>query len=161
AAVTGDGPVAREGAVGDGGGSLDIPDGTAEGVAAAAGAEGPVATKRAAADAEGGAVPVADGPAQGRVAGSLIVGQEVVDEVQRRAGVQAASPLAVGRPAVFDRQSGDGDRDRLLVLTDVKDAAGVVAADGQQAGAGSFNIQALADGQLATGQRDGLAVTAG
>jgi hypothetical protein len=38
--------------------------------------------------------------------------------------------------AGFDRQAGDGDGDRFLVLADVKDPVGVVAADGQQASLG-------------------------
>src|SRR5262249_10004633 len=133
AAVTGNSPVAREDAAGDGGGSLNVPDGTAEGVTAAGGGEGLIAAERAAADAEGGAIPVADGPAQRRVADSFVIGQDVVDEVQGTADVQDASPLAVGRPAGFDRQAGDGNRERLLVLTDVEDPASMVAADGQQA----------------------------
>src|SRR5262249_18217438 len=95
------------------------------------------------------------------VSEGFIVGEDIVGEGQGAAHVQDAAAAGAGSQPVFNRQAGNGDGDRLLVLADIKDPAGLVAADGQQAGARSFNIHALAYGQLAAGQRDGLAVQAG
>src|SRR5262249_11787447 len=52
-----------------------------------------------------------------------------------------------------------GNRNSRPAL-DVEDAAGVVAADGQLAGARPLDVHTLIDGELA-GQRDGFAVEAG
>src|SRR5207302_8193069 len=85
-------------------------------------------------------------------------------ERQGTADVQEATAAtkggATGRLAGFNCHAGDGDGDCFLVLADVKYPAGVVAADGQQTGARPLDVQALADGQLAAGQRDRLAVQA-
>ena len=145
-----------------------IKDGPAQGPAAAVVPEGLVAVESAAADDEGGAVEIGDGPAMDlapidRVTDttSLIVRQDVVDERQGTAVVENASSFDLGGQTIIDRQPGDGDGNRLLVLADVKDPAVVVAADGQHAGAGPLDVQALADGQLAAGQGDRLAIEAG
>src|SRR5262249_61241647 len=61
----------------------------------------------------------------------------------------------------FDRQAGDSDGYRFLVLADIKDPVGVVAADGQETGTRPFDIQTLANGQFAAGQDNRLAVEAG
>src|SRR5207245_2932578 len=86
---------------------------------------------------------------------------------QRAAGVCDAAPAdpaaaagqACDMPAVSDRQPGDGDSEPLV--DNVKDPEGVVAADGQQAGARAFDVQALLDRQFVAGQGNGLAVEAG
>src|SRR5262249_43393383 len=76
------------------------------------------------------------------------------------ADVQDAAAQGWGpseRQAVGDRQPGDGDRDPAA---DAEDPALVVAADGQLVGTRALDVQALADRQLAAGQRDALAVQA-
>ena len=57
-----------------------------------------------------------------------------------------------------DHQPGDGHSEPFV---DVEDPVGIVAADGQQAGAWPLDIEAFLDRQLVAGQRDRLAVEAG
>ncbi len=102
---------------------------------------------------EGGASSIVDGPALAVAANAgLVIRQDVVGKGQVAAGVLHAP--AWGRPAVGDRQPGDGDRQ---LAADSEDPAGVVAADGQLVGARALDVQVPSDRQLAAGQRDGLA----
>src|SRR5262249_40530420 len=121
-------------------------------------------------DGKGGAIRIGDGPTLSRVpvggvAEPFVVGQDIVTERQGAADVQDASAGANGFAAasqtIFNRQAGDGDRNRFLVLADIKDPAGVVAADGQETGTRPFDIQTLANGQFAAGQDNRLAVESG
>src|SRR5262249_48322282 len=78
--------------------------------------------------------------------------------VRLPAAVKMAPAAPPGAPAVVDRQAGDEDRPPAA---DGKDPAGVVAADGQLGGPRALDVDALADCQRTTGQRDGLAFEAG
>src|SRR5262249_12256071 len=80
----------------------------------------------------------------------LIVGEDRVADGQG-AGVEDAGPI--GRPAVGDRQVGDGYRDAAV---DLEDSAGVTT-DGQLLGGGAVDLQVIGDVQLAAGQGDGAA----
>src|SRR5688572_33328696 len=75
----------------------------------------------------------------------------------QRAGVQDAAALANG-PPVADGQAVDAHR---YAAADPKDAAGVVAADGQAIGAGAFDGQVVRNAQLSTSQRDGAVTRLG
>src|SRR5262249_16803760 len=90
----------------------------------------------------------------------FIVRQDVVGNGQVGAGVEdGATPgRRTDHPAVGDRQAGDGGRPPGA---DVKEPAGVVAAEGQLIGARALDVQVLAERQLAAGQGDGLAAQAG
>src|SRR5262249_44002052 len=142
-----------------------IVDGAANGAAPAVAADGLVASEEAARDGQGPAIQSSDRPACAGVAYGLtegfVVGQDIVSERQATVYVQDTSPLPAGRPTIFDPQAGDRDGDRFLVLTNVKAPAGVVAADGQQAGARALDVQALANRQVAACQGDRLAAQAG
>src|SRR5262249_32372046 len=121
------GPVADEGAAGDGeGAAVEVGDRAALGLAAEAAANGHV------------------------------VGQHVVGEGEPAADVEdaaAAGPAAPG-PAGGDGQPGDGDGEPFA---DVEDPAGIAAADGQQARARPLDVQAPHDVERAAGQGDGPA----
>src|SRR5262249_26255571 len=136
--VAAEGLVPRERAGRDSG-QGEIPD-RASLAKATCPADGLVGGEATVADREAGAGPAPDPPASERVSARVaersVVGESVVGQGQRAANVQDASaPAAAPGSAaaalglsVFDRHTGNGDGDRLLVLADVKDPAGVVAA---------------------------------
>src|SRR5262249_26081835 len=146
AAVGTDRLVADEGAADDDGGRpgaleavvvrvIRIPDGTSLDVGGADLADGPGGHERTVDEREDAAQAVADGAP---VIERLVVGEDVVGEVQGAAAIQdGAAPAAAGilpldvpvAQAVRDGQSVDGDGDPTA---DVEDAVGVVAADGQK-----------------------------
>src|SRR5262249_28778094 len=78
--------------------------------------------------------------------------EHVMGEGQGAAGVPEAA--AVVGSAVCDRQVVDLHAD---AAADPENPTGVIAADGQLVGAQALDVQALGDGQLPAGQRDGLA----
>src|SRR5690348_5342380 len=97
----------------------------------------------------------------------LVGGEDVVGEVNGAAAVEqaaAASPalavvLEVARTApVGDGQAGDRDGEPLA---DVERPEPVAAADSQQAGPRTLDVQVLTDRQLAASQRNGLAIETG
>src|SRR5262249_59453139 len=120
------------GRAGRGGSSPNIMEGAAKGAAAVAlRGDGLVAEEGAVRDGEGGAIRNGDGSSSGGVADCFIVGQQVVGNGHRAAGVQAAAaPVLPPSPAVGDSQAGERDGEPF---GDVEDPVGIVAADGQQA----------------------------
>src|SRR5262249_57816747 len=119
---------AMEGARGHGGGGPNIGDGAAKGAAA-----GPLRGDRlvveeyAVRDGKGAAVRNGDGPSPGEVAEGFVIGQQVVGDGHRAAGVQeTAAPALPPGPAVGDRQAGDGHGEPF---GDVEDPVLVVATD--------------------------------
>src|SRR5260370_34423185 len=138
---------------GGGGGGGCMKGGGASGAGDAGGArvrvtEGQVVEECTVADDEGGAhlIKAATALAVARNVDGLVVGQDRVDDSQA-AGIVDAGPLS--GPAVSDRQAGD--RHRRPAPADVKDPAGVVAADGQLVRAWAVDVQALVDQQLPAG----------
>src|SRR5262249_49561545 len=107
---------------------------------------GLVAEEGAVGDRERAAAVVTDGSA---AQVSLVVGQDVVGKAQGAAGVQntATTNGIADRLRLAQRvgqgQAVDADGEPFV---DVEDAVLIVAADGQQAGARPFDVQALVDG---------------
>ena len=159
-----DGLVVEEGAVADGGRGRrvrgpDRHDGSAQPGAAGAArvavrAEGLVVDEGGVADAEGSRVEDAaaervDVGAHARKADDHVVGHDGVGEGQG-AGVQDAAPPQEAVP-VGDGQIVDAHR---RAAADVKDPAGVAAADGQPAGTRAVDPQVVRDAQLTARQGD-------
>src|SRR5262249_54071666 len=156
AAVATDSQIAHETAAGHRGDSPNNVDRAAEGAAAGSlRGDRLVVEEDAVRDGKGAAVRNGDGPSSGEVAEGFIIGQQVVGDGHRAAGVQeAAAPAIPPGPAVGDRQPGDGHGEPF---GDVEDPVDVLAADGQQVRSGPLDVQALVDRQLVAGQGDGLA----
>ena len=86
-----------------------------------------------------------------RIAEGLVVGQRAIADAEGSAALeQDAAPR--GRQAVGDGQPGDG---HAGAAADVKDPAGVVAADGQLVRPGPLMVTLSLDRQFAARQRDG------
>src|SRR5262249_53614288 len=96
---------------------------------------------------------IVDAPTPGFCPGNtegLVLGHYDMGQAQVAAGVpNAATPVG---PPVGDRQAVDGHGHGTV---DSEDAAAVVAADGQPAGARAVDDQVVRDAQLAAGQHDG------
>src|SRR5262249_16516628 len=129
-----------------------------------AGAGDPVVGEGAVLDREGGAQDAGDPAAAADEAGGLVVGQGHVGQgqvgllVEDAAAQGGCAGRACGRGAAGEAV-GDGqvvDLDVGAAAADVEDAARVVAADGQLAGAGSLDVQVLVNDQFAAGQGDGV-----
>src|SRR5262249_20243647 len=109
-------------------------------------ADGHVAAERAVLDGQGAAL-VEDTAALGknaRGADGLIMGQDTLARAQAPAGMPDAAAVVV-RAAVRDRQVVDVHGN---AAADPKDAAGVVAADGQPVRARAVDGQIVRDAQL-------------
>ncbi len=92
-----------------------------------------------------------DPTATGIAEGLIVVQRTIADAEGSAALVQDAAPH--GSQTVSDGQPGEG---HAGAAAHVKDPAGVVTADGQVLSPQPLDVQALADGQLAARQRDGL-----
>src|SRR5438552_1517157 len=147
----------RDGAVRDGDDrGIDVDGAPFADSAGPAGTGGPsdaqIAGERTVGDRQDVNIPK-EGTTSGRGADDyFVVGQDVVGEAQDTAVVHDAATAKTRNQAVADGQAGDGHG---RSAADVKDAAGVVAADGQLFGAGTIDGQVVRDVQLTAGEGDG------
>src|SRR6516165_1793461 len=146
AAVPADNAIAQERAGSHSRGRSPIEDGASERRTALVATQRLVTDEGAVGDGERRTIAIADGPAPANGADTadegFVISQHVAGDSQRAPHVQDAAAARFPRPATFDRQARDGDGESLA---DVEGPELIAAADGQQAGARPFDVQALLD----------------